>query len=255
MAQYPNTLFHFTNREGFLGILEGNFRLSYALEKIRGPEMQKTLAVPMVSFCDLRLSELSKHIKSYGCYGIGLTKEWAQRQGLNPVFYVNPKAPVVGDAMWAIDSLNEAELEPWVEGQASTQRKLQGSVLNILRFMKNYEGELIRNGEVLDPQFRFANEREWRYVPDVFHPEVIPFVPIDKTPWGRERKTGLNESVKHVQLKFHPDDIKYLVVEKDDERLPLLPFLRLVKGIKYTEEEINRLSTRIITAEQIELDM
>jgi hypothetical protein len=38
-------------------------------------------------------------------------------------------------------------------------------VLNAYRFMKNYEGRLVR--QYLDPieNYRFADEREWRYVP------------------------------------------------------------------------------------------
>jgi len=256
MALYPNTLFHFTTKEGFLGILENNFRLSYALEKIRGPHTEKVIAIPMVSFCDLRLSELSRHIQSYGRYGIGLSKDWAERQKLNPVFYVNPDAQVVGDAMWAIDKLNQAGLAKGREGEASEQLKLQGSVMNILRFMKNYEGDLVREGKVKEQRFRFANEREWRFVPDVFHAEVLPFVRVtgDGT-WNSEIKAKCNKLVAHLPLKFDPDDIKYLVVEQDEERLPLLPYLSAVTGKNYSEDEIKRLSTRILTSEQIETDM
>lgn len=46
----------------------------------------------MVSFCDLRLSELAEHICTYGCYGIGMSKKWAVDNMLNPVSYWSRKA-------------------------------------------------------------------------------------------------------------------------------------------------------------------
>ena len=82
---YPEILFHFTTKESLYEILNSTFKVSYAREKIIGPKLKREFGVPMVSFCDLRLSELKAHINKYGNYGIGLTKEWANRNGLNPV--------------------------------------------------------------------------------------------------------------------------------------------------------------------------
>jgi hypothetical protein len=85
---YPSIIFHFTSKEGLYGFLEENFKLSYARECVEGPSEENTVfGVPMVSFCDLRLSELRQHMAQYNQYGIGLTKEWAYRQGLNPVYF------------------------------------------------------------------------------------------------------------------------------------------------------------------------
>jgi hypothetical protein len=39
------------------------------------------------------------------------------------------------------------------------------SVLNAYRFMKNYEGRLVRRNREIIENYRFADEREWRYVP------------------------------------------------------------------------------------------
>jgi len=80
---YPDILFHFTTKAGLFGILENTFSISYAREKIIGNRKSAQFAVPMVSFCDLRLSQLKDHMDKYGNFGIGLTKEWANRNGLN----------------------------------------------------------------------------------------------------------------------------------------------------------------------------
>lgn len=75
---YPDILFHFTSRDGLYGILENSFKISYARERIVGKSKSTEFAVPMVSFCDLRLSELKDHMSKYGSYGIGLSKSWAK---------------------------------------------------------------------------------------------------------------------------------------------------------------------------------
>ncbi len=83
MALHPSILFHFTKSfDNLKAILLEAFKPSYANETIRGKkkdgsEFVKEFAVPIASFCDLRVSELQEHIENYGSFGIGLTKEWA----------------------------------------------------------------------------------------------------------------------------------------------------------------------------------
>ena len=54
----PDILFHFTTKKGLYGILKATFSISYARDKIIGVGTPTEFAVPMVSFCDLKLSEL-----------------------------------------------------------------------------------------------------------------------------------------------------------------------------------------------------
>lgn len=76
MALYPDILFHFTKKQNLYDILSDTFKVSYARERILGGDRIKEFAIPMVSFSDLRLSELKENIGTYGKYGIGMTKEW-----------------------------------------------------------------------------------------------------------------------------------------------------------------------------------
>jgi hypothetical protein len=89
MGLSSNSIIHFTNsKESLIGILNDNFKLFYCKENIIIGNRTFEFAVPMVSFCDIPLSEVKAHIEKYGKYGIGLTKEWAEKQKLNPVLYI-----------------------------------------------------------------------------------------------------------------------------------------------------------------------
>lgn len=253
MGRYPNILFHFTGKDALYGILQSNFKLSYAREIILTEHEKMEFAVPMVSFCDLRLSELPKHIADYKPFGIGLSKEWAIRSGLNPVFYVNREAQVVNDLKAGIDVLYGLAFQ---QDDANEGFRIHQSVtflMNTYRFIKNYEGTLIREGEPDRPNFRFADEREWRYVPNILE-QGFPAFWYVQNDWSKRKKRELNGHVSGHRLHFTPDDIKYLVVERDADILPLVDHLRTVKA-KYTTDAINRLTTRILTAEQIKNDV
>jgi hypothetical protein len=78
-----NTLFHFTDkRENLINILENEFRPHFCLENFNffAHDMNYRegfeIAIPMVCFCDIPLSQARIHMKHYGEYGIGLSKEW-----------------------------------------------------------------------------------------------------------------------------------------------------------------------------------
>lgn len=90
-----STVFHFTrSSENLISILAHTFRPHFCLEDLNvvmpdsRHEEDLEFAIPMVSFCDIPLSQVSPHLKHYGNYGIGLSKDWAISSGLAPVLYV-----------------------------------------------------------------------------------------------------------------------------------------------------------------------
>ncbi len=68
---HPTTLFHFTkNEEAFYSILtELYFKPFLARERIVGVKGRRNFAVPMVSFCDIKLSQIKDHSEKYGEFG------------------------------------------------------------------------------------------------------------------------------------------------------------------------------------------
>src|ERR1044072_4036723 len=95
-----NTLFHFTNNaENLMSILSSGFKPRFCLEQFGTmdlflTESEKEIvtnkelneeAIPISCFCDLPMSHISSHLEFYGAYGIGLTKDWAIKNGLTPI--------------------------------------------------------------------------------------------------------------------------------------------------------------------------
>lgn len=91
MPVSSNTLIHFTkDKERLKSIFLDNFRVGFCKEAPTLGGFGTTCHVPMVSFCDIPLSQIKDHISKYGEYGIGLTREWGIRNKLNPVLYLEP---------------------------------------------------------------------------------------------------------------------------------------------------------------------
>jgi hypothetical protein len=252
-GRYPDILFHFTNtKEALFGILSDNFKISYAREKICGSREVREFAAPMVSFCDLRLSEVASHMDAYGEYGIGLTKEWAVRNGLNPVAYWSAGARLIDnlfDIMGAY--FEDTKGEPDCDKSLTKQLHYR-NLIDIYRFIKNYEGPLKRRDGTCNPNFRYADEREWRYVP--LSNEVEPFINIDR--FNQKEKAHWNGDIG-CRLEFDPDDIRYIIVATESERMAVIEHIRngTGKGKKYGEEAVTRLASRILTAGQIRDDV
>ena len=140
-----------------------------------------------------------------------------------------------------------ADPDNGVDGDWSEEQK---SLVDILRYTKNYEGKLARKSEVID-HYRFSDEREWRYVPP-FNEDcemVVSYSDYVK------QKQSMDHRLEGLRLKFEPDDIKYIVIDNDSEIREFINHLRNTKGSKYAMHDVERLTTRILTAQQIEDDI
>lgn len=229
------------------GILQEGFKMHYCIESLKVENGANNWAVPMVSFCDIPLSQIKEHIGKYGSYGIGLTKNWAKKMKLSPVQYL------------AVGSLHAQSLRTAVNAMVPQGRTRdtvemkpeERAVVDLIRYMKNYEGELKRNGKDAIPSYRYYDEREWRYVPpfDADFPMILPV-----NPSGVVDKTVLNAQVAKRRLNFDPVDISYIIVKNDAEISEFVEVIKSSKGGKYTHAETERLITRIITKKQIEDD-
>lgn len=242
MPLSANTVFHFTEeRDNLEGILEQNFKIHYCKETIFVHNQTIRTYVPMVSFCDIPLSQIKNHIKSYGPYGIGLRKEWAIRNNLNPVIYMEKDSFLSHSFDLCFDLVVTSP-----EGRRNKQ-----AFFDIFRYMKNYQGDLVRRDKRTKKKYRFSDEREWRYVPlctkdfpmfiteSVYEDEIIE----------------ANHKLEKERLSFAPKDIEYIIVKNDREIHSFLDHIHLSKSPKYSEKAIALLKTKIITVKKIEGDI
>jgi hypothetical protein len=241
MGLSSNSLIHLTKtKEAIVGILESNFKLKYCMEEINTSSGSITAGFPMVSFCDIPLSEIKNHITKYGSYGIGLKKEWANRNGLNPVIYVD-KHSILGSQF----RLSFQKLLTGKDKEELLDHEI--AIFDLVRYMKNYQDKLNHNG-VVEEHYRYSDEREWRYVPD--YKVVNPFV--SKNNYNTvEKKNTENKKLEHLELFFEPNDISYVIIEKESEISEFIDVLRKSKAKKYAMEDVERLMTRMVTTEQI----
>lgn len=233
MPVSANTLFHFTDSfEKLIGILKEEFKPQYcaehALEDLLYKEESWSVVhfVPMVCFCDLPLSSIAEHVKEYGKYAIGMSKQWGINQGLNPVMYLSRKSNLVF-------SLKEVV--------KNCDKNIFGKVE---AYIKLYENQ--------GKKKRFYDEREWRYVPKTDSGQ-INFITAEVYGSPKKRAKANEYIAQHYKLSFEPRDIKYIVIKSETERLKIIEAIRDAK-YKYPNEIVTVLSSRVLSSEQIKED-
>ena len=203
-------------------------------------------AVPMCCFCDIPLSQISDHISKYGCYAIGLKKDWAISKGITPVMYVHKESIPLKNIEKQFDILPS----PSSEVASKWDLKMETLFLYNAFYMKPYQGSQVIDKK--ERHIRFYDEREWRYVPPCFHGKYHPFLFQEEfdDPAIRESINSMNEQ---YGLHFSPSDINFIIVKSEDE---ILDFKKSLTSIdwKSPQEDVELLSTRLLSIERIQED-
>lgn len=121
------------------------------------------------------------------------------------------------------------------------------ATLGLFRFIKNYQGELRRKNKVIK-NYRFYDEREWRYV----HSE-------DKGRHSEDYKKykesgGVKPFIKDYRLSFGGEDIKYLIVKSSKDIPRLIETIHSTNKLVENSKQGDILTTKIMTIEQINAD-
>ncbi|MGC4038811.1 MAG: abortive infection system antitoxin AbiGi family protein [Chitinophagaceae bacterium] len=253
MAISTNSVIHYTGEINNLkGILEcEGFRLKYCSEALDILLNNSLLAaIPIVSFCDIPLSEVKNHIDSYGQYGIGLSKSWAKKSELNPVLYLERESRLSKEfktqANLILDYLKENGQKE--KGFSEDVQAHFNFITRLITYCKNYEGPLER-GKFKSESYRFYDEKEWRYVAKKEEIGNAPWI-IHSSEYTKN-KLKYNKLVETCYLKFSHKDISYIIIDNENEIPEILNLLHNIYEDKCTTKELKILTTKILTKNQI----
>lgn len=260
-----NTLFHFTDSfDNLESILKYEFYPKYCLENwnlvvpaIEGEKAseQREIAIPMVSFCDIPLSQIRKHVRYYGSYALGLKKEWGMRNNICPVLYTYNESVLSNRLktlfVRAFEGMDNTEKNKFTDNFLDW--------LNLVKYVKPYEGYLWRDDKYHEEKIKFYDEREWRFCPDIpissiqdEHKEDTPPIILNQKNFLQSDEiTSANKMLEEYKLSFEPKDIKYIIVKREDEILGMINKIIGIKQSKYTYADLQVLTTRIISMEHI----
>ncbi len=242
MQPKSDSLFHFTKSlDSLKGILREGFKPRYSLEDSRllGPDYT---AFPMCCFCDIPISRIGDHAAFYGEYGMGMTRDWGQRNSLHPVIYAVPGA-IVAESLTQIFEQSR-EQKPEAQRTRELMDDIAAQFLQIIPYVKPIAGNMLISGSIIEKEF--SQESEWRFVPE---PHQLAF----KGNFS-DKKEELDQSVEDRALKFTPTDVRYIFVKSDHDIPLVFDFLQANLG-QFPMNDVKILISRIVSLETLTRDI
>ncbi len=196
---------HFTKELDTLNSIlkDSSFRLSYCSEQFR----------------DENEEIASKNI-TYGRYCISMKEQWAIKNKLNPVLYVEKNSHV---ALGLKKLLLERKKDTF-------QSNLRLPVMQIKCFTKHLKGF---NSYLQLNNFDFSAEKEWRFVPQKKDINGL-YISLNKSTYLK-KKNLYNQKLIPYPLKFTFSDIECIFVDKEDD----------IKFIKRDRSEFPELMSKL----------
>lgn len=215
----PDTLFTFTTELKWLIHILQHKMLSprYCEENIAYLKIKKMkyIAYPMKCFCDINMHKLDYHMKWYGDYGIAFTKEWGMNKNIQPVHYLNEQGNLRKD----ITEVFRKILNEDIKKEDKVCKMLKDYFFHELMFYKPYQGKFKNRNTGKESTKCFADECEWRYVPDVTiidFPQAIPNESLINTGLLTKFNDVMNTNPK-VSLCFEYAEIKHIIIQTQQD--------------------------------------
>lgn len=199
MGLSSNILWHQTNYNSLRKIIKSKKILcAYSVEDVADMAGQN-LAFPMVSMCDLPLSEFTEFQGKYDHYSIGLSREWGIKNRFTPIWYYEAKSRV------------PQILRREITNAAKSGSESITSLIGILSYMKKVEGPLPKHNYAT---YRFYDEREVRFVPSFDYVLSGGDKPILTEDEYAGYKTANGSPVINAYVGFEWSDVRFIIVKE-----------------------------------------
>lgn len=179
------------------------------------------IAFPMICFCDINLSKLEEHVHYYGKFGIGLSKEWAITNGIQPIHYINKNSFIKKDISYLFSKSLNNKFE-----EVRKTEEYENYILEHVLFMKPIHGKMRREGGY--DEKNFTDEKEWRYIPRIEEEHnidlIIPVSYLENDDAYNAYSDGITQ-LKGLWIYFDISDVEYLMVENEEYRVELIEFI------------------------------
>lgn len=230
---YSNSFFHYTQKyEVLVGILENGFIGSYANEQY--PKANGAIGhlyIPMISFCDIPLSQL-QHIV-YGNYAIGMSRLWGNELPLCPVSYY-PNKRSANITRFITDCFDK------FKNNSSLYTKLLGYVKPVRKYRETGYAKQRRRDNYIEREWRKIYQKKWIESKDQY--------------FAFKEKNGdslLNQFIS----RFHPSQVDMIVVKSDVDRGDLISKINSLQQIggysDISKKEKLLLISKITTIDEI----
>lgn len=241
MKTRSSTLFHFTKSEEILfQIFRNGFWPRYCLEDItwHGYQNIRYTAFPMACFCDIPLGRISEHVKFYGSYGIGLSKDWAEKNNMNPLLYISPGSNL---SHTITEMVRHA-----ISNSDDSKYKLRDHAKHLFAHIKPTTGNMLVDGQPVSKTF--YQESEWRFVPK--HADIALNLRLEDYNDQENLKVKNEETRKYCSLKFLSNEVAFVFVPKDSDIPNVINFMQLELD-HYPNADLKVLFSRVISIESI----
>lgn len=230
---YSNSFFHYTQKYDVLvAILKNGFIGSYANEQFpKGDGTIGHLYIPMISFCDIPLSQLQYIV--YGNYAIGMSRVWGNDLPLCPVSYFpnNRRANFTKFIAGCFDNFQR---------NSSHNSKILGYVKPVKKFKENGYATYRRKDNYIEREWRKIYLKDWLENSE----QYVSF---------KEKNEG--PLLNHFIARFRPSQVDMIVVDSEVDRENLIFEIKSLKQIgghhNIAEKDRLLLISKITTIDEI----
>lgn len=207
-----------------------------------------------------RIKTQYTHTDLYGEYGIAFSKEWGEKNDLQPIHYLNEQSQY---------TKNFVEIIETALRKNDVSDLYVDDILDRLCFIKPLRGTMKRKseketGEEIEIEFQknFHDEKEWRYVPrrenarNVNIERLVANPHLIKMDLNRKLNT---EKYEKLWLHYSYEDIRYIIVPDASTRIDFINIILAIPEEKFNLESditIQKyiLISKIVVLEEIRKD-